>query len=58
MANVEDKTGREMSLKASGLRAGRVLDDGMGGCACMAFFLPWKGFDVTGIDRSTHAIHL
>lgn len=57
MTNMEDKTGREMLLKTSGLKAGRVLDVGMGGCACMAFFLARKGFDVTGIDRSTHAIH-
>ena len=57
MANIEDTTGRDTLLKASGLKTGRVLDIGMGGCACMAFYLARKGFDVTGIDRSSHAVH-
>ncbi len=57
MPIVEDTTGRDTLLKASGLETGHVLDIGMGGCACMAFYLARKGFNVTGIDRSTHAIH-
>lgn len=57
MASIEDITAREVLLKASGLKAGRVLDVGMGGCACMALFLAHKGFDVTGVDRSPHAVH-
>mgnify|MGYP005842125785 CR=1 FL=1 len=57
MPSVEDTTGRDTLLKASGLKTGHVLDVGMGGCACMAFYLARKGFDVTGIDRSSHAVH-
>lgn len=57
MPSVEDSTGRDTLLQASGLTSGHVLDIGMGGCACMAFYLARKGFDVTGIDRSSHAIH-
>ncbi len=57
MVRVEDSTGRETLLQASGLKTGKALDVGMGGCACMAFYLARKGFDVTGIDRSSRAIH-
>jgi ubiquinone/menaquinone biosynthesis C-methylase UbiE len=57
MARIEDTTGRDVLLEASGLKRGHVLDIGVGGCACMAFYLAGKGFDVTGIDRSPHAIH-
>ncbi len=57
MSRVEDTAGREMLLKAAGLRRGCVLDVGMGGCACMAFFLARKVFEVIGIDRSSHAVH-
>ncbi len=38
MPSVEDTTGRDTLLKASGLKTGHVLDIGMGGCACMAFY--------------------
>jgi len=58
MTSVEDITGRDTLLNAAGLKTGHVLDIGMGGCACMAFYLARKGFDVTGIDRSPHAVHL
>ena len=58
MGRVEDTTGRDALLKASGLKTGRILDIGMGGCACMAFFLARQGFDVTGVDRSPFAIHV
>ncbi len=57
MASVEDTTGRDALLNAADLKSGKVLDIGMGGCACMAFYLAHKGFDVTGIDRSSHAVH-
>lgn len=57
MASVEGTTGRDALLNAAGLKSGKVLDIGMGGCACMAFYLARKGFDVTGIDRSSHAVH-
>ncbi len=57
MSRVEDTTGREALLKAAGVKSGRVLDIGMGGCACMALYLARKGYEVTGIDRSSHAIH-
>lgn len=57
MSRIEDTTGRDVLLDASGLKSGSVLDIGMGGCACMAFYLAEKGFDVTGIDRSPHAVH-
>ena len=38
MANVEDTTGRDTLLKAADLKTGHMLDIGMGGCACMAFY--------------------
>lgn len=57
MVRVEDMTGRDVLLEASGLTSGKVLDVGIGGCACMAFYLASKGFDVTGVDRSPHAVH-
>lgn len=57
MPSTEDMTGRDALLRASGLKTGHILDIGMGGCACMAFYLARKGFDVTGIDRSSHAVH-
>lgn len=43
---------------AVGLKTGRILDVGMGGCACMAPFLAHKGFDTTGVDRSPRAVHV
>jgi len=58
MARLSDTSGREALLKASRLRAGQVLDVGVGECACMAFFLARRGFDVTGVDRSPHAVHV
>ena len=57
MARIEDTTGRDVLLEASRLKSGHVLDIGTGGCACMAFYLAGKGFDMTGIDRSPHAVH-
>lgn len=57
MGRFEDITGREVLLKASGLKSGRILDVGMGSCACMALFLAMQGFEVTGVDRSPHAVH-
>ncbi|MDD4870963.1 MAG: class I SAM-dependent methyltransferase [Kiritimatiellae bacterium] len=58
MPRFEDTTGREALLKASGLKTDRILDVGMGGCACMSFFLARLGFAVTGVDRSPHAVHV
>ena len=58
MARFEDITGREVLLKASGLKSGRILDVGMGSCACMSLFLATLGFEVTGVDRSPHVIHV
>ena len=57
MSRVEDTAGRDALLKAAGVKSGRVLDIGMGGCACMALYLARKGYEVTGIDRSSHAVH-
>lgn len=57
MTRFEDTTGRNTLVKLSGIKSGRVLDVGMGECACMAFYLANKGFIVTGIDRSPHAVH-
>ncbi len=57
MPRFEDTTGRKVLLKASGLKAGRILDVGMGGCACMSLFLARMGFEVTGVDRSPYAVH-
>lgn len=55
---MEDISGRRALIKASGLKKGRILDIGMGGCGCMSFFLAKRGFDVIGIDRSPRAIHV
>lgn len=55
---MDDTDGRKSLLAASGLERGRVLDIGMGDCACMSFFLARRGFDVVGIDRSSHAVHI
>ena len=55
---MEDISGRKDLIKASGLKKGRILDIGMGGCGCMSFFLAKLGFDVVGIDRSPRAIHV
>jgi len=52
-----DIAARRALVRASGLRRGRVLDVGMGGCACMSLFLARKGFEVTGIDSSPQAVH-
>jgi len=37
---------------------GDVLDVGLGGCGCMSFLMAKRGFNVTGIDSSSHAIHI
>ncbi len=55
---MEDMSGRRALIKASGLKKGRILDIGIGGCGCMSFFLAKMGFDVIGIDRSPRAIHI
>ena len=54
---MDDLSARRALLKASGLKRGRALDVGMGDCACMSFLLAAEGFDVVGIDRSSHAVH-
>lgn len=55
--SMDDLDGRKALFQASGLKGGRVLDVGMGGCGCMSLFLAKRGFDVIGIDHSTRAIH-
>jgi len=55
--SMDDLEGRKRLLKISGLRKGRILDVGMGDCGCMSFFLAKRGFDVTGIDSSSRAVH-
>jgi len=47
---MDDVSSRMALLEASGLKTGRVLDIGMGSCACMALFLASHGFQVVGID--------
>ncbi len=54
---MEDLEGRKELLKISGLKAGKVLDVGMGKCGCMSLFLARRGFKVTGIDISSWAVH-
>ena len=54
---MDDLSARRALLKAAGLKRGRALDVGMGDCACMSFLLAAEGFDVVGIDRSSHAVH-
>jgi len=54
---MDDLKGRKQLLGLSGLRRGRILDMGMGDCGCMSFFLAKRGFDVTGIDSSSQAVH-
>lgn len=44
-------------MKLSGLKIGKILDVGMGDCGCMALFLARRGFEVTGIDHSSWAVH-
>ena len=55
---MNDLKGRELFLEASGLKKGNILDVGLGECGCMSFFMAKKGFNVTGIDSSSHAIHI
>lgn len=55
--SMDDLEGREQLLKISGLRKGRILDVGMGDCGCMSFYLAKRGFEVTGIDSSSRAVH-
>ncbi len=55
---MNDLKGRELFLEASGLKKGNILDVGLGECGCMSFFLAKRGFNVTGIDSSSHAIHI
>jgi len=55
--SMDDLEGRKQLLKLSGLRRGRILDVGMGDCGCMSLYLAKRGFDVTGIDSSSWAIH-
>lgn len=55
--SMDDLKGRKQLLKLSGLRRGRILDVGMGDCGCMSFYLAKRGFDVTGIDSSSWAVH-
>ena len=54
---MEDVSARRVLLKTLNIEAGRALDVGMGDCACMSFLLAAAGFDVIGIDCSSHAIH-
>lgn len=54
---MDDLKGRKDLLKLSGLRRGRILDVGMGECGCMALYLAQRGFEVTGIDSSSWAVH-
>ena len=54
---MDDRLGRKALLKACGLKKGRILDIGMGGCACMSLYLAKHGFEVVGIDYSTMAVH-
>jgi 2-polyprenyl-3-methyl-5-hydroxy-6-metoxy-1,4-benzoquinol methylase len=54
---MDDLAGRKSLIKASGLKKGHILDIGMGDCGCMSFFLAKRGFNVTGIDRSSIAVH-
>jgi len=54
---MDDIAGRKKLLEISGLKQGRVLDVGMGDCACMSFYLARRGFHVVGIDRSPKAVH-
>lgn len=54
---MDDIAGRKRLLETSGLKQGRVLDIGMGDCACMSFFFARRGFQVVGIDRSPKAVH-
>lgn len=55
---MDDVSARRMLLKASGTDTGLALDIGMGDCACMSFLLAAEGFDVIGVDRSSHAVHV
>ncbi len=55
---MDDLKGRELFLRASGLKQGNILDVGLGETGCMSFFMAKKGFNVTGIDSSSHAIHI
>lgn len=52
-----DTAARRKLVRACGLEQGRVLDVGMGDCACMSFFLARRGLDVIGIDSSPQAVH-
>lgn len=53
---IDDLSGRNALIKASGLKRGRILDIGMGDCGCMSFFLAKRGFTVIGIDHAPKAI--
>lgn len=57
MISIDDLEGRKHLLKLSGLKRGRILDVGLGDCGCMSFYLAKRGFDVTGIDSSSWAVH-
>jgi 2-polyprenyl-3-methyl-5-hydroxy-6-metoxy-1,4-benzoquinol methylase len=55
--SMDDLAGRKALIKTSGLKAGRILDIGMGDCGCISFFLAKRGFEVIGIDHSPNAVH-
>jgi 2-polyprenyl-6-hydroxyphenyl methylase/3-demethylubiquinone-9 3-methyltransferase len=55
---MNDLKGRKLFLEASGLKKRDILDVGLGECGCMSFFMAKRGFNVTGIDSSSHAIHI
>ncbi|MCX6568049.1 MAG: class I SAM-dependent methyltransferase [Candidatus Aminicenantes bacterium] len=54
---MDDLKGRKELLKLSGLKRGRILDVGMGECGCMSLYLARRGFEVTGIDTGSWAVH-
>jgi ubiquinone/menaquinone biosynthesis C-methylase UbiE len=54
---MDDLQERRTLLRAARVKAGRALDVGMGDCACMSLLLAAAGFEVTGIDRSSRAVH-
>lgn len=57
---MDDLKERRSFLRASRLKLkkGDILDVGLEGCACMSFFMAERGFNVTGIDPSSWAIHI
>jgi ubiquinone/menaquinone biosynthesis C-methylase UbiE len=54
---IDDIPERKTLLRAARIGSGRALDVGMGDCACMSLLLAAEGFEVTGIDRSSRAVH-